>query len=191
MEQFTRAQLLVVAAEQSALIVALTERIEGQAARIEVLVGQVAELTAKAGRNSQNSSMPPSSDRFVKPARPVRGRSGRQPGKQPGAPGAGLEFTDSPDEIVDHQPVACAGCGSDLADAEPVGMSARQVRDVPLVRVMVTEHRMHRRAAPAGRSPSHRHRPRWTGRSCTGRTCGRSRCIWWCSSTSRSNGQRY
>lgn len=150
MEQFTGAQLLVVAAEQSALIVALTEQIQGQAARIEVLVGQVAELTAKAGRNSQNSSMPPSSDRFVKPARPVRGRSGRQPGKQPGAPGAGLEFTDSPDEIVDHQPVACAGCGSDLADAEPVGMSARQVRDVPLVRVMVTEHRMHRRACACG-----------------------------------------
>jgi hypothetical protein len=96
-----------------ALIVVLTEQIEGQAARIEVLVGQVAELT-EAGQNSQNS------------VRGRSGRSGRQPGKQPGAPGAGLEFTDSPDEIVDHQPVACAGCGSDLADAEPVGMSARQ-----------------------------------------------------------------
>mgnify|MGYP000521768183 CR=1 FL=1 len=143
MEQLSRAQLLVVVTEQAAQIVTLT-------VQVEVLAGQVADLNAKVGRNSQNSSMPPSSDRFVKPARPVRGRSGRKPGKQPGAPGASLEFTDSPDEIVDHVPVACAGCGSDLADAEPVGVSVRQVRDVPLVKVSVTEHRMHRRACGCG-----------------------------------------
>lgn len=143
MEQFTRGELLVVVTEQAALIVSLTSQ-------VEVLAGQVAELTAKAGRNSQNSSMPPSSDRFAKPARPVRGRTGRKPGKQPGAPGAGLEFTASPDEIIDHVPASCAGCGSDLADAEPVGMNARQVRDVPLVKVTVTEHRMHQRACPCG-----------------------------------------
>ena len=143
MEQFSRAQLLVVVHEQA-------EQIDVQAARIEVLAGQVVELSAKAGRNSQNSSMPPSSDRFVKPARPVRSRSGRKPGKQSGAPGSTLEFTDAPDEIVDHVPAACAGCGSDLAGAEPVGVSVRQVRDVPLVKVRVIEHRMHRRACGCG-----------------------------------------
>jgi hypothetical protein len=89
-EQFTRAQLLVVAAEQSALIVALTQQIEGQAARIEVLVGQVAELTEKAGRNSQNSSMPPSSDRFVKPGQAGPGPIGPSARQAAGGAGRGL-----------------------------------------------------------------------------------------------------
>ena len=157
MEQLTRGQLLVVVAEQlvqiqaqAALIVTLTAQVHAQASQIELLAGQVADLTAKAGRNSQNSSMPPSSDRFVKPAKPVRGRTGRKPGKQPGAPGSSLQFTDSPDQIVDHLPGSCSGCGCDLADAEPVGVSARQVRDVPLVKVTVTEHRMHQRACACG-----------------------------------------
>lgn len=143
MEQLTRAQLLVVVTEQSALL-------KVQAEQIVTLTAQVAELSARAGQNSRNSSMPPSSDRFGRPARPVGSRSTRKPGKQPGAPGSSLELTESPDEVVDHVPVSCAGCGSDLAGAEPVGMSVRQVRDVPLVKVSVTEHRMHRRACGCG-----------------------------------------
>lgn len=143
MEQLSREQLLVVVVEQATQITVLT----GQ---VGVLAGQVADLTAKLGRNSRNSSLPPSSDRFVKPARPARSRSGRKPGKQGGAPGSTLEFTASPDEVVDHVPAACGGCGSDLAGAEPVGVTVRQVRDVPLVKVKVTEHRMHQRACGCG-----------------------------------------
>ncbi len=45
--------LLVLFAERDALIVALTAK--------------VAELEARLGKNSQNSSKPPSSDAFVKP----------------------------------------------------------------------------------------------------------------------------
>lgn len=143
MERLSRTQLLVVVAEQAAQITVLTDQ-------VGVLAGQVADLTAKLGRNSRNSSMPPSSDRFVKPSRSTRSRSGRKPGKQSGAPGSTLEFTDSPDQIVDHVPAACGGCGSDLAGAEPVGTTVRQVRDVPLVKVKVTEHRMHQRACQCG-----------------------------------------
>ena len=150
MEQFTRGQLLVVVAEQAALIELQSGQIVTLTSQVEVLAGQVGDLSAKAGRNSRNSSLPPSSDRFTKPARKVRGASGRKPGKQPGAPGASLEFTAVPDEVVDHEPVECAGCGSDLAGAESVGVSVRQVRDVPLVKVKVIEHRMHQRACPCG-----------------------------------------
>ena len=139
-EQLTREQLLVVVAEQST--------------QIEALTTQVAELTRRLGRNSGNSSMPPSSDRANKPHREPRKRSGavgRKPGKQPGAPGAGLGMVADPDQVLDHEPDACAGCGADLAGAADAGMIVRQVRDVPLVKITITEHRLHKRACGCGR----------------------------------------
>ena len=33
-----------------------------------------------------------------------------------------------PDEIVDHVPAVCGGCGCDLLAAEPAGVVVRQVR---------------------------------------------------------------
>jgi transposase len=142
-EQLSREQLLLVVAEQARLI-------EAQAAQIEALTSQVAELTRLLGQNSGNSSLPPSTDRGRKPARQRRGGSGRKPGKQPGAPGSALELVTDPDEVVEHLPGACGGCGADLHDGEPAGVVVRQVRDVPLVRVRVTEHRLHRRACRCG-----------------------------------------
>jgi len=52
--------------------------------------------------------------------------------------------------VIDHQLRACGDCGADLADAAPAGMLVRQVRDVPLVKVRVVEHRMHKRACRCG-----------------------------------------
>jgi transposase len=60
LEQLSRRELLAV-------VVAQAELIEQQATRIEELTGRVAELERRLGRNSQNSSLPPSSDRFAKP----------------------------------------------------------------------------------------------------------------------------
>lgn len=53
---------------------------------VEGLRAQVAELTARLGQSSRNSSKPPSSDSpFAKPApKSLRRRSGRKPGGQPG-----------------------------------------------------------------------------------------------------------
>jgi transposase/uncharacterized coiled-coil protein SlyX len=139
----SREQLLVVVAEQAAVI-------EGQAARIEVLTAQVAELTRRLDRNSGNSSLPPSADRFVKPKRDRGRSSSRKPGKQPGAPGSRLELIADPDEVIDHLPAACGGCGAGLDAAEAAGVIVRQVRDVPLVKVRVVEHRMHKRTCGCG-----------------------------------------
>jgi Family of unknown function (DUF6444) len=59
-----------------------------QAELIAALTGRVAELETRLGKNSQNSSQPPSSDAFVKPPpRSLRRQSGRKPGKGPGDPG--------------------------------------------------------------------------------------------------------
>lgn len=117
-------------AELEALVVA-------QAARIAELEVVVAELRSQLGKNSRNSSRPPSSDGYDKPPakkdRGLRGRSGRRPGGQSGHEGAHLERVEVPDRRVVHEPEgSCAGCGRDLADAEVLqGAESRQVFDIP------------------------------------------------------------
>lgn len=143
LEQLSRKELLAV-------VVAQAELIEQQANRIAELTAQVEELARWLGQNSGNSSLPPSSDRFAKPKRQRRKASGRKPGKQPGAPGAGLALVADPDEVIEHEPGACGGCGAGLDGAEAAGMIVRQVRDVPLVGVRVVEHRLHKRACGCG-----------------------------------------
>ncbi|WP_060577510.1 MULTISPECIES: DUF6444 domain-containing protein [unclassified Pseudonocardia] len=135
--------------------------IEAQARTIEELRGEVAELKRRLGRNSGNSSQPPSADApTASPSRMARRRSGRKPGKQPGAGGSALFQTSDPDEVVDHVPDACSGCGTELAGANVAGMVRRQVHDIPTIRPVVVEHRLHQKrcgcgatttaAAPAG-----------------------------------------
>src|SRR3954452_9175923 len=125
--------------------------IEAQARTIESLQAEVAELKRRLGRNSGNSSLPPSADGpGVSPSRVARRRRGRKPGKQPGAGGSALLRISDPDEIVDHVPAACGGCGADLAGASAVGMVRRQVHDIPAIAPVVVEHRLHRRCCTCG-----------------------------------------
>ena len=111
---------------------------------VEALRAQVAELMARLGQNSQNSSKPPSSDSpFTKPApRSLRRGSGRKPGGQPGHPGSALMQVADPDERLRHEPGPCAGCGADLVGAPQAGVERRQVFDLPPMTVRVTEHQL-------------------------------------------------
>ena len=129
--------MLVLLAERDALIVALTAR--------------VAELEARLGKNSQNSSKPPSTDVFVKPPpRSLRRASGRKPGKQPGEPGFGLVQRPDPDEVRVHVPEVCRDCGDSLQGAAVVGQECRQVFDLPPVALTVIEHQAQRRECGCG-----------------------------------------
>jgi transposase len=137
-------QLLVMLAERDA---ALAERDRV----IDQLSARVRELEARLGKNSQNSSKPPSSDAFVKPPpRSLRKQTGRRPGKQNGDRGARLEPRADPDEVVAHTPVACGSCGEDLGAAQVVGEQVRQVFDLPPIRLKVVEHRVQRRMCRCG-----------------------------------------
>jgi transposase len=129
--------------ELAVLVQAQQRLIAAQAAQIEVLQAQVAELRRRLGLNSTNSSKPPASDGLAKPPpRSLRRASGRRPGKQPGAPGAALSQVDRADEVVKHRPVRCVGCRADLADAPVVDVVRRQVFDLPAARMKVTEHQL-------------------------------------------------
>jgi transposase len=137
LEEFSREELI-------ALVMA-------QARQIEELRAEVAELKRQAGRNSQNSSTPPSADGLAKPPpRSMRVRSGRRPGKQDGAAGFHLAQVAEPDGRVKHFPVWCGGCARRLRRKDRVGEPVRrQVFDVPEMAVRVTEHVLH--AAECGR----------------------------------------
>jgi len=104
-------------------------------AAVVALTGQIEALRRQLGKDSSNSSKPPSSDSvFDKPApkRSSRSKSGRRPGKQAGAPGVSRGLSDDPDRrIVTLEPEACRGRGIGLGDAETVDTERRQVIDVP------------------------------------------------------------
>ncbi len=123
-----------------------------QAERIDQLEAEVAELKRQLGQNSRNSSKPPSSDSpFTKPApKSLRRKSGKKPGGQPGHPGSTLALVDNPNERKRHEPDACRGCGTGLADAPEVGVERRQVFDLPPITVQVVEHQLIARRCRCG-----------------------------------------
>lgn len=144
-------------------VVAVLLRMDEQIGRLEKRVGQqderIAQLERRLGRSSRNSSQPPSADRPS--AAPKRGKdpSGRAQGAQPGHEGRGRGLLEASaiDEVVDHWPAGC-GCGHVFAAAEQVaaGRPARhQVEELPVMAVVVTEHRCQRVRCPdCGARPS-------------------------------------
>jgi len=142
-------------AVQAAIIAELRAVNAAQARAIATLEARVAKLERRLGKDSSNSSKPPSSDGLRKPTRTQRhagerAEGGRQPGKQPGASGAHLAQVPQPDEMIGHVPDRCQGCGAELADAVVVGVEARQVFDLPPLRLAVAEHRAERRRCACG-----------------------------------------
>jgi transposase len=130
--------------ELAALVVEQARVIAALRADNERLTARVAELERRLGRHSGNSSLPPSADTFTRPEKKPASKSGRRRGGQPGSTGGGLAMVERPDVIDDHLPGRCAGCGAGLELADSAGFDRRQVWDVPLVSVRVTEHRAHR-----------------------------------------------
>jgi transposase len=140
-----RAELSLVRTELTAARVEIAElRAENTGLRAENT-----ELRRQLGMNSQNSSKPPSSDGLAKP-KSLRKPSGRGPGKPKGAPGGALLQVENPDRTLAHVPLACAGCASELADAEVVSVERRQVFDLPEIRPRVTEHHIEHRRCDCG-----------------------------------------
>lgn len=102
-------------------------------AQIAALAARVADLERRLGRDSSNSSRPPSPDSpyAKKPRdRSLRERGKRRPGKQPGDPGSTLCLVDDPDERIECPPAVCGGCGAGLASAPVTAWRRHQVTDI-------------------------------------------------------------
>jgi len=115
------------------------------------LTERVAELERRLGQNPRNSSKPPSSEGYAKPApRSRRSRSGRRPGGQPGSTGTTLSQVRDPDEVVCHRPRRCGGCGRSLRRARVTSTETRQVADLPEIALRWVEHRIEHRLCRCG-----------------------------------------
>jgi len=113
----------------------------------EELVAKVAKLEHLLSRNSGNSSSPPSKDDGPgKTAPKGKGRSTpkRAKGKQPGAPGSYLSWSDAPDDQQDRFPEGACECGADLADGADLGVvDSYQQTEIPTMRAAVTQYDQH------------------------------------------------
>ena len=148
--------LAVLAEVQGVLIEVLEARNSELTALLTGLEERLAKLERAASRNSGNSSMPPSADDLPGKTAPEPGRgrgSGKKrQGKQPGAAGAHLAWSESPDKREQLFPEGPCACGADLADAEDLGVAAsHQVIDTPVVTATVTQYDGHAVACRCGR----------------------------------------
>ncbi len=113
------------------------------------LENRVKSLEAQLNQNSQNSSKPPSSDGLKKfPVKNLRGKSGKSRGGQPGHQRHILEKHLSPDKVIYHTLDTCVNCHHSLKAIEATDYEARQVFDIPPLKIEVTEHRGEQKTCP-------------------------------------------
>lgn len=118
--------------------------------QINQLEHRVKSLENQINQNSSNSSKPPSSDGFQKPKpKNLRGKSGKKPGGQPGHQRHILEKHPHPDKIIYHPNMGqCEYCKQSLKEIEVKDYEARQVFDIPPLKIEITEHRAEQKICP-------------------------------------------
>jgi transposase len=122
-------------------------------ALLTTLERRIADLEERVNKNSTNSSKPPSSDPPSVRRRPPIPASGRKRGGQPGHrhhPRA-LVPPEQLRQVIECKPGECRRCGHELLgdDPEPI---RHQVAEVPPVRPVVDEFRLHRLKCPRCRT---------------------------------------
>lgn len=122
--------------EKDALILWLFERVQ--------------ELERRLALNSRNSSKPPSSDGYRKPAPKSQRPTGqRNSGGQAGHPGHTLRQSQHVDQIIVHGTANhCRACHSPLAQGQII--DKRQVFELPAVKAHIIEHQLMRSTCSCG-----------------------------------------
>src|SRR3954449_13092016 len=120
---------------------------------VETFERRIAELEERVNKNSTNSSKPPSSDPPSVKRRPPAPASGKKRGSQPGhhrhvRP---LVPPEAVCQVIECRPPPCRWCGDALAGDDPEPLR-HQVAEVPPVRPVVHEYRLHRLTCPRCRT---------------------------------------
>ena len=129
----------------------LEQQVRDLTLRLDASEQRVKHLEDQLAKNSRNSSKPPSTDGFQKPApKSLREKSARPSGGQSGHRGNTLTMVEKPDRTEPHRVERCECCGRSLAACPPDGIEKRQVHDLPPLRLIVTEHQAERKRCPCG-----------------------------------------
>lgn len=115
--------------------------------RVAKLEAENAELRARLGQNSQNSSLPPSSDPPGTPREP-KAPTGRARGGQPGHKGHKRERLPA-DRVVPVLPSRCVRCQRPLRGRDP-DPRIHQVVELPEIRPDVTDYELHELGCECG-----------------------------------------
>lgn len=136
-------QLLQQVNSLTSTVDSLNATINAQTQLIAQLNQTIQGLKEQLNKNSKNSSKPPSSDGYKKPApKSLRKLSGKKVGGQDGHQGTHLAVITAPDEIVIHMPSACKGCRHyQMCKGTACIAEKRHVIDA-VVTVNVTEHQV-------------------------------------------------
>src|SRR5712691_2703044 len=125
------------------------EHMKGLEGLIEALRERVKTLEGQQAKDSHNSSLPPSSDRFVRAPKSLRKKSGKKVGGEMRHRGHHLRQVQTPDEVLIHPVISCEQCQHDLRPQPAEVPERRQVIDLPTKRLWVTEHRVEEKQCPA------------------------------------------
>jgi transposase len=115
--------------------------IEYQQDIIISLEHRIAELERQQKTDSSNSNKPPSSDGIAKRMYRPRPKSSRSPGGQVGHEGTTLEMVANPDTVKVHPVKRCRHCNESLLERRVKGYVRHQVFDLPVITMVVCEHR--------------------------------------------------
>ncbi len=111
--------MIMFSYSQQNLLEDMNSKMDGMDAKMDGLSSAVKslqdELRQRSGKNSGNSSRPPSSDGYAKPnadrKRSLREQSGRKPGAQKGHEGNGLKKVAADETVThNHYPSGCMKC---------------------------------------------------------------------------------
>lgn len=141
----TTAEIRAIYQQGEEATVAVYERL---VATIRALESRIRTLEDQLGKDSHNSSKPPSSDGLKKKPQSMRHKSGKKSGGQEGHAGHRLEMVSEPQKVEVHSVSQCDHCQASLAGVGVDGYKKRQVFDLPVVELEVTEHQSEIKTCP-------------------------------------------
>lgn len=122
----------------------MAEQIMQLQKQVTELQTEIKQLQERVGKNSQNSSKPPSSDPPDMKPKPPQDKKGRKAGGQPGHQGRGRKHKplECVDRVIISKPTECQTCGA-LLMGEDTHPRRHQVVELPRVKPEITEYQLH------------------------------------------------